>query len=332
MCNVSKRCPHRETIIIKKEETYDVKGEPITVEANVRVCNQCQEEIFDIKLDSDNLKRAYQKYKKAHGLLMASDIVRIRRKYDLSQRAFAKLVGCTQATLVRYEKGAIQNDTHNRLIYLLENPENFAEMYRRVKSELSDKDSKKIALQLEKSCNAITPYYKIFKNKEKYPQNEYSGFQRFNFEKAKNIIIYFAKNQVKLYKTKLLKLMWYTDALHFSRTTKSISGLTYIHLTYGPVPEDRNELLGLMEKMNAIRIEEDIHTSYVGECIETDEDFDDSLFTEGELSVLHEVNKKFADYSSTDMVKLTHDEEAYIKTLMQEKMSFFYSLDLKAIS
>ena len=48
MCNVSKRCPHTDTYIIKKDETYDVKGEPVAVEANERVCKKCNEEIFDI--------------------------------------------------------------------------------------------------------------------------------------------------------------------------------------------------------------------------------------------------------------------------------------------
>jgi len=332
MCNVSKRCPHHKTNITKKFETYTVKGEPISVEANVRVCSQCQEEVFDMKLDSDNLKRAYQKYKQAHGLLLASDIMRIRKKYQLSQRTFAKMIGCTQATLVRYEKGTIQDDTHNRLIHLLDNPENLANIFKNVQSELSEKDSKKIALQLENSCNAITPYYNIFKKKESAIISEYTGFQRFNFEKTKQIIIFFAKNQTKLYKTKLMKLLWYTDALHFSRTTKSISGLTYIHLPYGPVPEDRNELLGLLEKMNVIRIEEDTSTPYAGECIESDEDFDASLFSKKELGVLQEIIQRFSECSSTDMVKLSHAETAYQKTNMQEKMSFTYALDLKGIN
>ena len=332
MCKLSKHCPHTDSYIIGKDETYIVKGEPITIEASVRVCQQCHEDIFDMELDSENLRQAYQKYKQIHGLLMASDIIRIRKKYKLSQRTFAKLIGCTQATLVRYEKGAIQNDTHNRLIYLLDSYDNMAEMFAKVKGELSEKEIEKIALLLDNGSKATNPYYNIFKKKETYPQTEYSGFQRFNFDKIKNMIIYFAQNQVKLYKTKLLKLLWYTDALNFSRTTKSISGLTYIHLTYGPVPEDRDELLGLLEKMGAIRIEVDTSTSYTGECIETDAKFDDSLFSAKELRVLQEVNQKFLNYSATDMVKLSHVEAAYINTAMQEKMSFSYAFDLQGIS
>lgn len=332
MCNVSKRCPHNDTHIIKKDETYDVKGEPVAVEAKVRVCKKCNEEIFDMKLDTENLKQAYQKYKKAHGLLLAEDIVRIRNRYKLGQRTFAKLIGCTQATLVRYEKGTIQNDTHNRLINLMDNPENLRETYGKIQSELSESECRKIELALAQNRNKVAPYYRIFQDKEKGNPTEYSGFQRFNFQKLKNIIIYYAQNQKKLYKTKLMKLLWYTDALNFSRSTKSISGLTYIHLNFGPVPEDRNELLGLLEKMDVIRIEEDTSTSYVGERIETDAQFDASIFSEKELGVLQEINKKFDDSSSTDLVRLSHEEDAYLKTSPQERLSFLYALNLKGIA
>ena len=331
MCNVSKRCPHTDTYIIKKDETYDVKGEPVAVEANVRVCKKCNEEIFDMKLDTENLKRAYQKYKKAHGLLMSEEIMRIRNRYKLGQRTFAKLIGCTQATLVRYEKGTIQNDTHNRLILLMDNPDNLRETYRKIRGELSETECRKIELALAQNQNKVAPYYRIFQDKEKGNPTEYSGFQRFNFQKLKNIIIYYAQNQKKLYKTKLMKLLWYTDALNFSRCTKSISGLTYIHLNFGPVPEDRNELLGLLEKMDVIRIEEDTSTSYVGERIETDAQFDASIFSEKELDVLRKINEKFDDFSSTDLVKLSHEEDAYLKTSPQGRMSFVYALNLKGI-
>jgi putative zinc finger/helix-turn-helix YgiT family protein len=161
MCNVSKRCPHTDTYIIKKDETYDVKGEPVAVEANVRVCKKCNEEIFDMKLDTENLKQAYQKYKSAHGLLLAEDIMRIRNKYKLGQRTFAKLIGCTQATLVRYEKGTIQNDTHNRLILLMDNPENLRETYRKIQGEFSESECHKIELALAQNRNKVAPYYKI---------------------------------------------------------------------------------------------------------------------------------------------------------------------------
>jgi len=47
--------------VIVREETYPVKGVPVTITANVRVCRVCGEDIFDEELDEENLRRAYNK-------------------------------------------------------------------------------------------------------------------------------------------------------------------------------------------------------------------------------------------------------------------------------
>lgn len=78
--------------------------------------------------------------------------------------------------------------------------------------------------------------------------------------------------------------------------------------------------------------EEDTSTPYAGECIDSDENFDASLFSKKELGVLQEIIQRFSECSSTDMMKLSYAETAYQKTNMQEKMSFAYALDLKGIN
>lgn len=61
-------CEH-ETAVIQKEETYPVKGEPITIVANVCICAHCGEEIMTVEYDDENLLRAYAIYCKRHGHL-----------------------------------------------------------------------------------------------------------------------------------------------------------------------------------------------------------------------------------------------------------------------
>ena len=60
-------CPHCasdvETHVREISETYPVKGEDITINAHVRFCNCCGKDIWDEKLDSQNLLDAYAKYR-----------------------------------------------------------------------------------------------------------------------------------------------------------------------------------------------------------------------------------------------------------------------------
>lgn len=65
-CN--KELQESETTVKDVVESYPVKGTPTTITANVRFCNYCGTDIFDEELDSDNLIRAFAKYKETHGI------------------------------------------------------------------------------------------------------------------------------------------------------------------------------------------------------------------------------------------------------------------------
>ena len=54
----------RETKIVDKELTFDVKGCPITLSVPVRVCTKCGGEDLDIDLDENILNRFYEEYRK----------------------------------------------------------------------------------------------------------------------------------------------------------------------------------------------------------------------------------------------------------------------------
>ncbi len=87
--------------------------------------------------------------------------------------------------------------------------------------------------------------------------NRFSGFKKFDFRKFTEMVRFFASRiNGNLYKTKLFKLLWYSDMYFFREYTKSISGMNYVHYPYGPVPKEYSFLLGLMEKIGAIRIME----------------------------------------------------------------------------
>lgn len=51
-----------QTNIIKKKETYSVKGQEITVIANVMTCAECGEELFNEALDQATLVSVFEKY------------------------------------------------------------------------------------------------------------------------------------------------------------------------------------------------------------------------------------------------------------------------------
>ncbi len=58
-----------------------------------------------------------------------------------------------------------------------------------------------------------------------------------NLSKVVEMMNYLASKVANLHKVKLMKMLWYSDNLHYKREGKSISGLAYSALPMGVVPE-----------------------------------------------------------------------------------------------
>ena len=51
------------------------------------------------------------------------------------------------------------------------------------------------------------------------------------------MIAHIASSESDIYKTKLNKLLFYSDFINYYLNGTSISGAKYVHLPYGPVPD-----------------------------------------------------------------------------------------------
>ena len=137
-------------------ETYPVKGENITVDARVRFCNCCGNDLWDEDLDAQNLLDAYAIYRRKHGLLQPTEIRVIREKYGLSQVAFARVLGFGDKTIARYENGSIADYAQNNLIDLVQHPSNFKKLLEKNKEKISEQDYENAQKSLETLRPQIT--------------------------------------------------------------------------------------------------------------------------------------------------------------------------------
>lgn len=130
-------CPtcecEQEILLVQKEETYPVKGEPITINATVYTCAHCGEEIMSIEYDDGNLRKAYAKYRSRHGLLQPEEIKAIREQYGVSQVEFARIIGVDDNAIARYENGSLQDEAANTQILLARDRKSFCEKEKRGK-------------------------------------------------------------------------------------------------------------------------------------------------------------------------------------------------------
>lgn len=129
-----------ESTIRKVFETYPVKGENITIQAHVRFCNCCGADLWDDDLDDANLLEAFAEYRRKHQLLQPEEIRMIREKYNLSQTAYARILGFGDKTVTRYENGSVADAAQNNLMLLSQSPKNFKYLLERNKKKISVTD------------------------------------------------------------------------------------------------------------------------------------------------------------------------------------------------
>lgn len=317
-------CGSTDTYIKNHEHIYQIKGKEIKFNSDRRFCSKCNNLVYDEKLDNIASEKGIEIYNKLYGVTK-EEIIALRKKYNLSQELFSKVIGCAKKTLISYEKGmSIPNDSYLIIIKsLIANPEMITNLVEANKVQYTDKEYNKINNKI--SIFLANNEKQLLLNEE-YSPTEYNGYTKFNKEKVYNMIIFLADNTIL--KTKLLKEMFYADFLFYKENCKSITGLEYCKLPFGPVPDGFETILLNEYQEGMIDYKPVITSSKEYYEIAAKKKFNKDLFTKEELDVLAKIKKYFKDYNVKKIVDYSHKEKAYTDTNDCAKISYDYSFDI----
>lgn len=68
------KCNRKVPYTIRENIIKEYKGVEVNIEENIGICNQCGEDIFVMELETDNLKRLYEKYEQITGIAIKSEL------------------------------------------------------------------------------------------------------------------------------------------------------------------------------------------------------------------------------------------------------------------
>ena len=320
-----------ETKVITKRELYDVCGESIEVDAQILVCEECGEEFYCEELDNATLIRAYNEYRRRHKLLLPEEIKKIREQYGLSQRSFAKLLNWGDKTICRYENGSIQDKAHNSLLLFLREPENMRTYLTENEIVLDERQKAKLLdtvdkLEQDKEYRAGRRFFEIFFSR--IPSEE-NGFKGFDYEKLCAMVLFFAHKSTGLLKTKLMKLLNYSDMVFYKENGISISGLKYAHLPYGPVPDNFDIILGKMAADHLAHIEVIYDGAYEKHQVVPECDVPEGVLSDSEVEMLNRIYEKFKSFGSVEISDYSHKEKGYNATKTGQIISYAYAMDIE---
>lgn len=319
-----------ETKIITRRESFNVCGEDIEVDAQVMVCAECGEELFNEELDSATLINAYNEYRRRHKLLLPEEIRKIREQYGLSQRSFAKLLNWGDKTIRRYENGAVQDRAHNSLLLFLREPENMRTYLTENEVALDEKQVAKLLdtvdkLEQDTDFRVGRLYFDSFFSRIPCEEN---GFKGFDYEKLCAMVLFFAHKSAGLLKTKLMKLLNYSDMIFYKENGISISGLKYAHLPYGPVPDNFDMILGKMAADHIAHIEVSYDGAYEYHQVVPECDVPEGVLSDEEIEVLTRIYEKFKNFGSAEISNYSHKETGYKATKTGQIISYVYAMDI----
>lgn len=314
---------------------YTYRGVVINAPTVYYLCVDTNEEFTDGELDEFNLEVIHNEFRIKEGIPLVHEIKGIRAKYGLSAAKMSRILGFGINTYSNYEKGEMPSVANGRIIAMCANPTYFKDYV--VSLSNLDADEKMKTLSLVNKCiEEVKPdvvQYRCFE-KDLYNwerANIYSGYSELSVPKAKEMVYYFS-SLLKPFTTKLNKLLFYADFLFFQKYKKSITGMNYIAIQKGPVPNKFDTLYDQARHIDKVLVKFDANVMGCRFEGKESHSFNRDLFSDEELEVIKMVGDRFTYTKTNDMVELSHLEPAWLDNI--EEMSlipYSYALTLMGI-
>ena len=267
-------------------------------------------------------------YRKKVGLLTSQEIIEIRNRYGFSQGDLSRILGWGEKTITRYESHQIQDPAHNDLLRLVaDDPKWLLGKIKESKGILSVKAYEKYINAVSKEYSEKSNSYIIDSIESEYTMvgEEASVYEtKPNLNKVAAVINYIAAGIDFPYLTRMMKLLWYSDALSYKRSGKVITGLVYTAEPMGALPIGYRKLLGLddVEVMNALVGDGE------GILFISKEAYDYSCLSDKEKACIDTVMERFRFTKTLDLIDVMHGETAYKNTKNGEIISFDQATEL----
>lgn len=225
--------------------TLSVRGEEVGYSETVAVCPMCGEVIGDARIEGSNLQRAYDAYRRLHGILSPREVKALRYSYGLSLREFSRFLGFGEQTTYRYEHGDIPDQPHNTTMLSARTIEGARLLLTQNRRKLNDKSIASIEQRIQTMADGAATRMRprlTLEDREADVPSAANGYRRLDLDRVAALVYELASRCRDLYWTKLQKANFFTDMICYERYGCSLTGLSYAHATHGPVMDQKDEV------------------------------------------------------------------------------------------
>ena len=313
---------------VRDTERNVFKGVPIEYSAEYQYCDRADEFFADEQQISRNDIAMKNAYRKKTGLLTSDQIAAIRARYGISQSDLCLLLGWGGKTITRYESHQVQDAAHDTILRKLDaDPEWFLQLLEAEKSSLSSasyhkyRETGTALFELDHDqylkSTIMSKYARFLHNPE------ITGGKELSLDVVVEMIRYYANSSLVtgLYRVKLMKMLWYADALAYKRRGCAVSGLVYRALPMGAAPVAYESIVDL----STVHCEEIEMGDGTGFRFLPTENREYPHLTSDDRDILDAVIRRFGRVSTTEIVETMHQEDAYTETAPHDIILFKYA-------
>lgn len=312
--------------IILIEETQRFKGQEVNFYGQYEYCDVCDELLESEELISRNNLAMKDSYRENNNLLTSQEIIKIRENYGVSQKDLSKILDWGEATITRYENYQVQERAYDDILRKIDSdPKWFLDMLDRAEDKLAKKAYKKYKAKGQDCLFQKKNDYLISSIESCYAKDfddSQCGATKLNISKIIEIINYYASKVTSLHKVKLMKMLWYADALSFKIYGASITGLVYQAYPMGALPLCHNQIINL----KGVSYDEIAYDNGNGIKFKANDSFSPDNLSNRDLEILEVITKKFGDMNGTDISEVMHQEKTYQNTELYSIIPFSQEL------
>lgn len=258
--------------------TGNLKGVSYEYTGEKAICSICGSEVYVAEVEDKNLKALYDVYRQKNGIISLEQILEITQKYNIGKRPLSLLLGWGEMTFSRYCNGDMPTKQYADILKkIYDDPE----YYKNLLEE--NKDKLKSSLAYEKSMRTV---------------QELLGEDTKTESKLDLIIRYLLYRCEDITPLALQKALYYVQGFYYAFEERFLFGEDCEAWVHGPV----------------YRNVYNRYSSYHFDPIESVDEFDESVFTTVEKTILDSVVKNFCCYSGKILEAFTHMEKPWLNT------------------
>jgi uncharacterized phage-associated protein/transcriptional regulator with XRE-family HTH domain len=319
-----------ETKLIKEHRELTFRKEKFSYMAHCYLCIDTGEHFTTTALDTLNINQIYNQYRVKYGIPFPDEIQNIRELYGLSALKMSEILGLGVNQYRLYENGEMPSEAIGKTLKSIMNISVFTAYVHNAENQFDKKEFERIN---DKIGRLVSKQDDLNKRNSIFctdSRSVFTGYAKQSYSKVKNVILYYVSQLDGVFNTKMNKLLFYSDFLSYKLHGVGITGLSYVAIQYGPVPEHWNVVYGSIDDIRTEIIA--FSSGNSGDKLCSDIQPDMNEFSKEDIVILETVLSEFKDVSANDISAISHKEDAWIKYIDTNcRIDYNEAFSLKAL-